>query len=72
MKLVLEIKNNHKNKELIKRKKINSKWINDNEGIKISYLLYKPLTKKTIKQLKKNFAWYCGLEKKINLLLYIY
>ena len=74
-----EIKNNRKNKkkepdkkpikvnkkkESIKVKKINSKWINDNEGIKISYLLYEPLTKKIIKQLKKKCRDYNNEMKK--------
>jgi len=38
-------------KEIIKKKK--SKWTNDNEGVKISYLLFEPLIRKIIRQLKK-------------------
>ena len=45
-------------KEPIKIKKIKSKWVNDNEGVKISYLLYEPLTKKIINQLKKKCREY--------------
>ena len=39
------------NKIIIKKKK--SKWTNDNEGVKISYLLFEPLIRKIIRQLKK-------------------
>ncbi len=39
------------NKIVIKKKK--SKWTNDNEGVKISYLLFEPLIRKIIRQLKK-------------------
>ena len=47
-----EMKNNYKdNKIIIKKNK--SKWTNDNEGVKISYLLFEPLIKKIIRQLKK-------------------
>jgi hypothetical protein len=33
--------------------KDNSKWITDNDGVKISYLLYNPMIKKVLKKLKK-------------------
>ncbi len=38
--------NNEKNNDKIVIKKIKSKWTNDNEGVKISYLLFEPLIKK--------------------------
>jgi hypothetical protein len=44
-------KNDLTNKEIIKKKK--SKWTSDNEGVKIFYLLFEPLIRKIIRQLKK-------------------
>lgn len=46
-----EDEQNNNNKVMIKKKK--SKWTNDNEGVKISYLLFEPLIRKIIRQLKK-------------------
>ncbi len=52
-------------KTIIKKKK--SKWINDNEGIKISYLLFEPVIRKIIRQLKKNCRHYNNeMKKNIN------
>jgi hypothetical protein len=39
-------------------KKNKSKWTNDNEGVKISYLLFDPLIKRIIGQLKKKCNQY--------------
>jgi len=44
-----EFDNDNKNK---------SKWINDNNGIKLGYLLFDPITKKVIKILKTKFKQY--------------
>ena len=41
------------NKIRIEIKKNKSKWTNDNEGVKLSYLLLNPMIKKMIRQLKK-------------------
>ena len=41
----------NKSKVLIKNNK--SKWTNDNEGVKLSYLLLNPMIKRIIRQLKK-------------------
>jgi len=41
-----------------KKGKNKSKWINDNNGIKLSYLLFDPMTKKVIKLLKTTFKKY--------------
>ena len=46
------LKKEYDNNKII-QKKSKSKWTNDNEGIKISYLLLEPIMKKIIKQLKK-------------------
>jgi hypothetical protein len=47
-----DIKKEYNTNQII-TKKNKSKWTNDNEGIKISYLLLEPIMKKIIKQLKK-------------------
>jgi len=39
-------------------KKNKSKWTNDNEGVKLSYLLFEPVIKKIIRQLKKKCKEY--------------
>jgi hypothetical protein len=42
-----------KNKSKVIVKKNKSKWTNDNEGVKLSYLLLNPMIKRIIRQLKK-------------------
>jgi hypothetical protein len=44
------------------KSKENSKWITDNDGVKISYLLYNPMIKKMLKKLKK----FCKILSKRN------
>jgi len=39
--------------ETTENKKVKTKWVNDNNGVKISYLVYEPVLKKLLKQLKK-------------------
>jgi hypothetical protein len=56
MKQAYEKENKSKDKEIIKKKK--SKWTNDSEGLKISYLLFEPLIRKIIRQLKKKCREY--------------
>jgi len=55
-----ELKNNYekekKKKEPIVKNK--SKWINDNEGVKLSYLLYEPFIRKIMRQIKKKIRNY--------------
>jgi hypothetical protein len=46
-----EYEKEQKSKVLVKKNK--SKWTNDNEGVKLSYLLFEPLIRKIIRQLKK-------------------
>jgi hypothetical protein len=46
------------------KNKSKSKWTNDNEGIKISYLLFEPLIKKIIRLLKKRCRDYNNEMKK--------
>jgi hypothetical protein len=53
---------NNKSKILVKKNK--SKWTNDNEGVKISYLLLNPVIKKIIRQLKKKCRDYNDEMKK--------
>ncbi len=50
-----EYKKEQREKLLIKNK---SKWTNDNDGIKVSYLVFDPLIKKIIRQLKKKCKEY--------------
>jgi hypothetical protein len=58
-----DIKN--KSKTIVKNNK--SKWTNDNEGVKLSYLLLNPLIKKIIRQLKKKCRNYNDeMKKNIN------
>ena len=58
-----ELKNNHENKKKpIEKNK--SKWINDNEGIKLSYLLYEPFIRKLMRQIKKKIRIYNNDMKK--------
>ncbi len=63
-----EIKNDYeknKTKVLVKKKK--SKWTNDNEGVKLSYLLLNPMIKRIIRQLKKKCRDYNDeMKKNIN------
>jgi hypothetical protein len=47
-----------KNKNKIKIIKNKSKWTNDNDGIKLGYLLFDPITKKVIRLLKKKCKEY--------------
>ncbi len=58
--------NQKKSKSNIIIKKNKSKWTNDNEGVKISYLLFEPLIKKIIRQLKKKCRNY-NIEMKKNI-----
>ena len=62
-----ELKNNYekekKKKEPIVKNK--SKWINDNEGVKLSYLLYEPFIRKIMRQIKKKIRNY-NIEMKKN------
>ena len=51
-------------KEIIKD--IKSKWTHDNEGIKVSYLLFEPLIRQIIRQMKKKCRQY-NIEMKKNL-----
>ena len=44
--------------------KTKSKWINDNEGIKLSYLLYEPFIRKLTRQIKKKIRNYNNDMKK--------
>jgi hypothetical protein len=46
-----EYENKNKSKVVIKKNK--SKWTNDNEGVKLAYLLFNPVIGKIIRQLKK-------------------
>ena len=46
-----EYEKEQKSKVLVKKNK--SKWTNDSEGVKLSYLLFEPLIRKIIRQLKK-------------------
>jgi hypothetical protein len=57
-----ELKKQYKNK--IKIKKNKSKWTNDNEGVKLSYLLFDPVIGKIIRQLKKKCRNYNNEMKK--------
>ena len=50
-----EYKKEQREKLLVKNK---SKWTNDNEGVKVSYLVFEPLIKKIIRQLKKKCKEY--------------
>ncbi len=50
-----EYKKQQREKLLVKNK---SKWTNDNEGVKVSYLVFEPLIKKIIRQLKKKCKEY--------------
>ena len=62
-----KLKNNYekekKKKEPIVKNK--SKWINDNEGVKLSYLLYEPFIRKIMRQIKKKIRNY-NIEMKKN------
>ena len=51
-------------KQKIVIKKIKSKWTTDNEGVKLSYLLFDPVIKQIIRQLKKNCRKYNSEMKK--------
>ena len=53
-----EIKNEYDNKKKAIIKKNKAKWTNDSEGIKISYLLFEPVIRKIIRQLKKKCKEY--------------
>jgi len=57
--------NNGKMKNKLKvENKTKSKWTNDNEGIRLGYLILDPITKKVIKVLKKKFKQYNeGMQK---------
>ncbi len=57
-----EKKSKSKNGIIIKKNK--SKWTNDNEGVKISYLLFDPVIGKIIRQLKKKCRNYNNEMKK--------
>ena len=46
-----EYEKEQNSKVIVKKNK--SKWTNDNDGVKISYLLFEPLIRKIIRQLKK-------------------
>jgi hypothetical protein len=59
-----EIKKDYENKSKTLIKKNKSKWTNDNEGVKISYLLLNPVIKKIIRQLKKKCRDYNDEMKK--------
>jgi hypothetical protein len=61
-----EIKKDYENekKGKIKLIKSKSKWTNDNEGIKISYLLFEPLIKQLIRLLRKKCRDYNNELKK--------
>ncbi len=63
-----EIKKDYENETKAKIKiiknKSKSKWTNDNEGVKISYLLFEPLIKKIIRLLKKRCRDYNNEMKK--------
>jgi len=61
-----ELKKEYENetKGKIKIIKNKSKWTNDNEGVKISYLLFEPLIKKIIRLLKKKCRDYNNEMKK--------
>ncbi len=59
-----EYENETKGKIKIIKNKSKSKWTNDNEGIKISYLLFEPLIKKLIRLLKKKCRDYNNEMKK--------
>lgn len=58
-----EIKKDYDNSKII-IKKNKSKWTNDNEGVKISYLLFEPVIRKIIRQLKKKCRDYNNEMKK--------
>ncbi len=60
-----EKKSKSKNGIIIKKNK--SKWTNDNEGVKLSYLLFDPVIGKIIRQLKKKCRNYNNeMKKNIN------
>jgi hypothetical protein len=61
-----EIKKEYETKGKIKiiKNKSKSKWTNDNEGVKISYLLFEPLIKKIIRLLRKKCRDYNNEMKK--------
>ena len=52
----LKEKGSNKDQKIVKKKK--SKWTSDTEGLKISYLLFEPLIRKIIRQLKKKCREY--------------
>ncbi len=58
-----ELKKDYESK--IKIKKNKSKWTNDNNGVKLEYLLVEPITKKVIRLLKKKCKEY-NREMKLN------
>jgi len=53
-----ELKKEYESKGKIKVKKNKSKWTNDDNGIKLGYLLFDPITKKVIRLLKKKCKEY--------------
>ena len=57
------MKKKRKKKEPIVKNK--SKLINDNEGVKLSYLLYEPFIRKIMRQIKKKIRNY-NIEMKKN------
>jgi hypothetical protein len=59
-----DIKKEYDNEKKVLIKKSKSKWTNDNEGVKISYLLFEPLIKKIIRQLRKKCRNYNNELKK--------
>jgi hypothetical protein len=59
-----EYENETKGKIKIIKNKSKSKWTNDNEGVKISYLLFEPLIKKIIRLLRKKCKEYNNEMKK--------